>query len=224
MRRIGRRRAGSGGAAAAPPAHEQQEGAKDDHGGDGVVHVVEAVLPLLPVVAHLAPDQGEHEDPRDAAERRQEREAPEGHPRDAGRQRDERPDDREHAGEEHGPAAVPLEPVVRPAQVRRLDVELLAVLLEPLDAAVVADPVRDPRAHDVGGRACRDDGQHRVLTARDVEAREQEGALRRDRDARALEHHQDEDPGQPERVDDVDRELDERVGEGGDHQHGDASG
>jgi hypothetical protein len=70
--------------------------------------------------------------------------------------------------------------------VRRLDVELLAVLLEDVDAAVVADRVGEPRADDVRERAGGDDGEQRVLPARDVEAGEQERRLRRNRDARAL--------------------------------------
>ena len=40
--------------------------------------------------------------------------------------------------------AVALEPAVGPLEVGLLDVQLLAVLLEDVDAAGVADPVGDP--------------------------------------------------------------------------------
>ena len=59
-----------------------------------------------------------------------------------------------------------------------------------------------------------DHREHRVLAARDVEPGEQERGLGGDRDAGALGHHQQEDPGQPHRVDHVDGELDDRVGQG----------
>ena len=50
-------------------------------------------------------------------------------------------------------AAVALEPAVRPGEVLRRDVQPLAVLLEQLDAAVVADPVGDPGADQVAQHA-----------------------------------------------------------------------
>src|SRR5688572_7622246 len=87
VRRIGGRLAGR--AAVATPADEQPDGAEHDRRGDDVVEVVEVVLPLLPARPDLATDEREHEDPRDAARRGQQREAPERHPRDAGGQRDE---------------------------------------------------------------------------------------------------------------------------------------
>ena len=119
--------------------------------------------------------------------------------------------------------AVAREPVVGPAQVRRLDVQLAAVLLEDVDAAVVADRVGDPRADDVRGGADRDDREQRVVAARDVEAGEQQRRLGRDRDAGALGHHEHEDPRRGRGVDDVDRELDQRVGDGGEDEHGRAA-
>ena len=97
--------------------------------------------------------------------------------------------------------------------------QLAPVLLEDVDAPVVADRVGDPGADDVGRRA---HGHHReqgVLPARDVEAREQERRLRGDRDARALGDHEHEDARQAEGVDHVHRELDDGVGEGGDDRH-----
>jgi hypothetical protein len=48
--------------------------------------------------------------PRDAADGRVDAEPQRGHFRDAGGQRDEGPDDREQTPDEHGLAAVPVEP------------------------------------------------------------------------------------------------------------------
>ena len=116
-------------------------------------------------------DEHEHEDPRQAAEERQHAEAQNRHPRDAGRQRDERADDRQHAREEDRRVAVLLEVAVGGVQVRGLDVQLAAVLLEDVDAAVVADGVGDPRADEVGERTDERRGDERVLALGDVEAR-----------------------------------------------------
>ena len=55
--------------AAAPVPHDQPDHADHDRGRDRVVEVVEAVLPVLPVVAGLLADEGEHQHPRDAAQR-----------------------------------------------------------------------------------------------------------------------------------------------------------
>src|SRR5215218_8922699 len=117
-------------AALAAVAHDQQHDPEDDRRDDHVVDVVEAVLPVLPLPADLLADEREQEDPRQAPEDREDREAPERHLRHAGRERDERADDRQHAREEHGRVAVALEPAVRPREMRRLDVQLAAVLLE----------------------------------------------------------------------------------------------
>src|SRR3954451_484970 len=119
-------------AARPPPPHDQVRDAREDHGGDGVVHVVQGVLPVLPVLPRLHPDEGEHEDPREAARERQDAEAHERHPGDAGGQRDERPDDRQHPREEDGPRAPAREPAVGALEVARLDVQELPVLLEHL--------------------------------------------------------------------------------------------
>jgi hypothetical protein len=94
------------------------------------------------------------------------------------------------------------------------------VLLEDVDAAEVADRVGDPGADEVRERADGDDGEQRVLALGDVEAGEQERRLGRDRDAGALRHHQQEDPGQPHRLDHIDGELHDGVGQRRDDEHG----
>ena len=71
------------------------------------------------------------------------------------------------------------------------------VLLEQLDAAVVADGVGDPRADEVGDRADHDGREQRVLALGDVEAREEHRRLRRDRDAGALGAISRKIPGRP---------------------------
>src|SRR4051812_23628980 len=134
---------------APPPAHEPVGDPHHDEGEHHVVDVVQAVLPVGPVVAGLLADEREREHPRDAAEEGEQREAPERHPRDAGRERDEGADDRQHAREEDGGLAVAREPAIGALDVALLHVQLPPVLLEQLDAPVVADRVRDPGSHDV---------------------------------------------------------------------------
>src|SRR5436190_1668336 len=210
----------------APPAHDEQRHNKQDGRRHGVVDVMQVVLPLGPVRAHRPADQREHQDPRDAPGERQHREAPEGHPRHAGGQRDERADDRQHPGEEHRRIAVLREPPLGPGEMLRLDVERPPVLLEQLDAPVVADRVRDPRADEVGDRPHRHGREQRVLALGDVEAREEHRRLRRDRDERALGRHQQEDPGQAEVADHSYGEVHQRVrdrGEDGQHAAAQAS-
>ena len=94
----------------------------------------------------------------------------------------------------------------------RLDEDLAAVLLDQVDAAEVADGVGDPGADDVGGHADGGDDEQRVLALGDVEAGEQHRRLGGDRQAGALADHQQEDADQAQLVDDVDGELDERIG------------
>jgi hypothetical protein len=96
-----------------------------------------------------------------------------------------------------------------------LDVQLRAVLLEHVDAPVVAHGVGDPRADDVRQHADGHDHHQREAALGDVEAGEQHRRLGRDRDARRLQQHEAEDSAQPELVDDVDGELDQRVGDRG---------
>ena len=154
-----------------------------------------------------------------AAEEREDREAQEGHPRDAGRQRDERAHDRHHAREEDGRLAVLANQRSAGRELLGRDVQLSAVPLDQLDAAEVADAVGDPRADEVRERADERRGQQRVLASGDVEAGEQHRRLGRDRDARALERHQHEHAGEPDLVDDVGREVGERLGDRGEDEH-----
>jgi hypothetical protein len=97
-----------------------------------------------------------------------------------------------------------------------LDVELLAVLLQDVNAAVPADGVGDPGPDEVGHRSHGDGGEQGVLAVGDVEACEQHGGLARHGDAGRLEHHQDEYPEQPQLRDDVGGHLHDGVREGGD--------
>ena len=54
-----------------------------------------------------------------------------------------------------------------------------------------------------------DDPEQRLVAVGDVEAGEQHHRLARDRDAGAARGHQQEDPGEPGVVDDVDAEVDD---------------
>jgi len=65
-----------------------------------------------------------------------------------------------------------------------------------------------------------DRGDEAELALVHVEAGEEHRGLRRDRDARALGHHQQEDPGEPQIADDVRREVRQLVGDGGENEGG----
>src|SRR4051794_31769039 len=66
-------------ASAAAVADDEVGDPDDDRREDRVVQVVQLVLPVLPVVADLLADEPEREHPGQAAQRRERREAPEGH-------------------------------------------------------------------------------------------------------------------------------------------------
>jgi len=70
-----------------------------------------------------------------------------------------------------------------------------------------------PRAEHVGGHADADDGNEGVGPLVDIEASEEHRRLRWNRDAHALERHQDEDSGEPEVTDDAGRPVGELIGD-----------
>src|SRR5688500_9743588 len=72
---------------AAAAADQEIDDADHDPRGDGVVEVVQGILPILPVVTGRLADPREHQDPGDAAGEGEGAEAPERHPGDAGRER-----------------------------------------------------------------------------------------------------------------------------------------
>jgi hypothetical protein len=87
------------------------------------------------------------------------------------------------------------------------------VLLEQLETTVITDRVGDPRPDEVRRRTDRDGRPQRVFALVDVEAGEEHRRLRRDRDARALGHHEQEDSGQAEVAHDVGGEGGQPVGD-----------
>jgi hypothetical protein len=115
---------------------------------------------------------------------------------------------------------VALEPAVGPVEVVLLDEELVAVLLDQVDAAEVADAVGDPRADEVRNRADSGRREQRVLAVGDVEAGEEHGRLARHRDARALEDHENEHSRETELAYHVDRQLHDGVCQRSQNQHG----
>jgi hypothetical protein len=102
----------------------------------------------------------------------------------------------------------------------RRDVQLAAVTLQELVAPGRADGVGDERAGEVAERPGQDDSDQREMPGRDVEAREEQDRRRRDRHAEGVGGHQQEDARQAEIADHMGRERDQRVGDGGDDQHG----
>ena len=106
-----------------------------------------------------------------------------------------------------------------PSQVLGLDVELAAVLLEDVDAAVVADAVRDPRPDEVRERADERHGDERCTRPRETLKPANSIVASLGIGMHALSSSMStKTPGRPEVADDVGRELDDRVRDGGDDE------
>ena len=108
--------------------------------------------------------------------------------------------------------AVALEPVVGPFQVLGRDVDQL-VLLQQVEAPVVADRVGDPGADQVAEHAGGDDPEQRQFAGGDAGAGEEHDRLARHRQAGGLEQHQHEDRRQAGGADEVGPRVDDRVEE-----------
>src|SRR5438067_5697878 len=94
------------------------------------------------------------EAPRHAAEERQDGEAAERHPYNACRDRDERAHDRGQPAEEDSEVAETVEPAVGAIELRPVEVEPAAALLEQGPSGERADPPAEPRADGVPDHAC----------------------------------------------------------------------
>ena len=97
---------------------------------------------------------------------------------------------------------------------------LLAVLLEDVHASGAANPVGEPRTHEVRRRTHGRGGDQAVLAARHVEAGEEHRGLARHGDAGALEQHEDEDARKAHRIHHVHSHLHDRIRDGGDEAWG----
>ncbi len=168
--------------------------------GDDIAGAVERVRDRLPVGAHGVPGHGQRRGPRDAADGRVDAEPQRGHFRDPGGQRDEGPDHREHPPDEHGLAAVPVEPGDGAIQVVLAEqVPAQAALAQPAQQGLAAVAARGPgqvAAGYVARGAGQDDAdQAEVRTGhgpgceRPAERHDQLG---RHRDARRFRQHEDE--------------------------------
>jgi hypothetical protein len=130
------------------------------------------------------------------------------------------PDDGDEPGDEHDWGAVAVEPSVSDLQPAWGDVELVAVLLDQLDPAVIADSVGDARSEHVAEDPEHDDPEQRQVALEDVKAGEQHRRLgARDPDHRRAQREQ-RDAGEPEVADDVRRQVNQRVGDGSQFDHG----
>ena len=89
--------------------------------------------------------------------------------------------------------------------------ELLPVLLEHVDAADIADPVRQPGAHEVGQLEPNVDREQAVLAFDTLKPANNIVASLGIGMQALLEEHEHEDPGQAHRVDHVDGEVHDRV-------------
>src|SRR5204863_2440715 len=128
----------------------QSRGAQStDHEDDDDEHdacdddVIDVAANALIAGADGPTHAGEREAERAAADRRQYEEAHERHARDSGRNGDERAHDRRRESQDDGERSVPVEPALRPVELRGRDVDDAAVLLQERAAAVVPDEPAD---------------------------------------------------------------------------------
>ena len=169
------------------------------------------MAPALPGRPDLHADQREAEHPGDAADEREQREAPERHARDAGGQRDERPDHRNAAADEHRDLAASLEPALGALQSSGRHVDEAPVPRDERTSSRVADRPRDPAAEDVSEHAGADRREQAHAVQRDEVAGEQLDHLARHRDAGRLERHQAEHGGKAVVADQPGDRVDEAV-------------
>src|SRR5215211_228502 len=144
----------------APSVHEIAQ-ADDDERHDGVVHVMEPFVELLPVRPERPAGAREAEAPGSRARDRQRREAPEGHPREPGRDRHERAHERDDPADHHEGVVEPAEPPFGTLDLRRTGVEQPLMSLDERPAAVAADRPAADRAQDVAEGSRKGDAEVR---------------------------------------------------------------
>src|SRR5919106_6921042 len=208
-----------GGGTASPPADQEVDDQREDAGDHHVVEVVELLAPFLPTGADLDADDSKHQDPGNAACRREGGELPEGHVSGPCGSRDEGPNDRQHPGEEDGDRSVALEPALDALHLLRADVEDV-MALQQLLSAPVADRVAGPRADDVPEHAGGGDSEQGEFAVVHLEPGEQHGRLAGHRDVGALHEHEKEDPGVADLPDHVHAEVDQGVHDEIRHERG----
>ena len=158
---------------------------------------MERVDDRLPVLAHRVPRQGQRRGPRDAADRGVDAEPQRGHLRDSGGQRDERPDYREHAPDQHGLVAVPVEPGDAAIDVVLADADPFAPAPQRGFGAVAPHRPGDVAAGHVTRGPGQDHADQVEVGAGDRPGRqgpaERHDQLGGHRDARRLRQHEHED-------------------------------
>src|SRR5918994_5155817 len=103
---------------------------EDDRRDDQILGVAELVVELLPVRAERPADRRQPKAPHRRARDREGRVAWKRHLHDTRRDRDERPDHGGDAADQDGQVAETLEPVLRPAEVLRGQVEQATAALQ----------------------------------------------------------------------------------------------
>src|SRR3954465_614157 len=171
-----------------PPEYQVQH----EQRGSCQEREVEGVVKTLVVAAEGVTGAGQREGPDRRPERRQPEIRPERHAEDAGRNRDERAHDRRDPAEQDGPAVVPVEPALRPAEALGPEGQQPPMALRERPPAGAADPPADHRAEQV---AQRPGERHRhVRPAAGLDAVAEEHDVLRGEGARGerarIDHHQ----------------------------------
>src|SRR5438045_1420747 len=174
------------------PAKDQPGNEADDRDHDEVLDPAEVAVEPVPVGAEGPADRREAEAPRHAAEEGEDREPVEPHPQDARRYRDERADDGHDAAEEDRGVAEAVEPAIGALELRAVQVEPAAVVLEQRPAAVGADAPADQRADRVAEHARHRDDEVRPEMGRDPIAEEHDVLVREDArgEGAGVDHHE----------------------------------
>src|SRR5205823_2442417 len=108
---------------------DEPQDAEDDERADDGVRLVEPGREDLAMLPHLHADEPEAQAPRERADERVRDELPHRHPPNAGGEGDERPHDRQEAPDENGDVALAREEALRPAEMRHVEEDVLAVFL-----------------------------------------------------------------------------------------------
>ena len=170
------------------------------------------------MLADLHAHPAESQAPGKGADERVGDELPHWHARHAGGKGDEGADNGQEARDEHGDLAAPLEKALRPGQVLGVHEDVLAVLLDQRPPSVLPRVVGGNGPDHAADGAGEGDPEEREASRADQVAGERHDHLARERDAGALDPHEEHDAAVAHGGDDSGDPGEERFEDPGDHE------
>lgn len=171
------------------------DGCEEQQRADHVIETVEVFAQLRPVRSQLVSSVGQHVAPRPGAEKCVDVELPEVHAGDTGGKCDEGADHRKQAAEEYGPLPVALEPAVGHLHLAARDQNVFSILQQKRPPAPHAGVIGHNRADVAAERARRGYPEQAESSRIGEVSGEGQNDFRRQRDAGALDGHQQDDAG-----------------------------